>query len=94
MSQAKSNRWSVDPGAWPPVRSAQRNLISIGHALRIAYVETARLEALLKASPSNVLGIVRHDRSHKEAKGLGAYPFVCLDLPQFNGPSLAEVWTP
>ena len=93
MSQAKSNRWSVDPGAWPPVRSAQRNLISIGHALRIAYVETARLEALLKASPSNVLGIVRHDRSPGEPNDLGAYPGVCLDLPQFNGPPLAEVWT-
>ena len=93
MSQAKSNRWSVDPGAWPPVGSAQRNPISIGHALRIAYVETARLEALLKASPSNVLGIVRHDRSSREPNSVGAYPVVCLDLPQFNGPPLAEVWT-
>jgi chorismate lyase/3-hydroxybenzoate synthase len=24
---------------------------------------------------------------------LGAYPVVCLDIPQFNWPSLAEVWT-
>ncbi|RPH76749.1 MAG: hypothetical protein EHM80_13980 [Nitrospiraceae bacterium] len=93
MSQAKSNRWSVDPGALPPVRSAQRNPISIGHALRIAYVETARLEALLRASPSTVLGVVRHDRSPEELNGLDTYPVVCLDLPQFNGPPLAEVWT-
>jgi chorismate lyase/3-hydroxybenzoate synthase len=59
----------------------------------MAYVETARLEALLKASPSNVLAIVRHDRSSGEPNGLGAYPVVCLDIPQFNGPPLAEVWT-
>ena len=25
--------------------------------------------------------------------GLGVYPVVCLDIPQFNGPPLAEVWT-
>jgi len=93
VSQAKSNRWVVDPGAWPPVKSAQRNPISNIHALRMAYVETARLEALLKASPSNVLGIVRHNWSPGEPNGLDDYPAVCLDLPQFNGPPLAEVWT-
>jgi chorismate lyase/3-hydroxybenzoate synthase len=59
----------------------------------MAYVEMARLEALLKASPSNVLGIVRYERSPREPGGFGAYPVVCLDLPQFNGPPLAEVWT-
>ena len=93
MSQAKSNRWVVEPAAWPPVRSAQLNPISNIHALRIAYVETARLEAFLKASPSTVLGIVCHDRSPGQPHGLGAYPVVCLDIPQFNGPPLAEVWT-
>ena len=93
MSQAKSNRWVVEPGAWPPVKSAQLNPISNIHALRIAYVETARLEALLKASPSTVLGIVLHDRSPGQPNGLGDYPVVCLDIPQFNGPPLAEVWT-
>jgi chorismate lyase/3-hydroxybenzoate synthase len=56
-------------------------------------VETARLKTLLKASPSYVLGIVHHDRNPEEPNGLGACPVVCLDLPQFNGPSLAEVWT-
>jgi chorismate lyase/3-hydroxybenzoate synthase len=93
VSQAKSNRWVVEPGAWPPVRSAQLNPISNMHALRIAYVETVRLEPLLKASPSTVLGIVCHDRSPGQPHGLGAYPVVCLDIPQFNGPPLAEVWT-
>ncbi|MEO6307571.1 MAG: hypothetical protein ABIO96_10320 [Nitrospiraceae bacterium] len=93
MSQSKSNRWSVDPGAWPPVRSAQHNPISIRHALRMAYVEPSRLEAILKASPSKVLAIVHHDRTPVEPNGLAAYPVVCLDLPQFNGPPLAEVWT-
>ncbi len=93
MSQATSNRWVVDPGAWTPVRSVQRNPISNSHALRIAYVETAQLETLLKASPSYVLGIVHHDRNPEEPNGLGACPVVCLDLPQFNGPPLAEVWT-
>jgi len=93
VSQAKSNRWIVDPGAWTPVRSAQRSPISNSHALRIAYVETARLKTLLKASPSYVLGIVHHDRNPEDPDGLGAYPVVCLDIPQFNGPPLAEVWT-
>jgi chorismate lyase/3-hydroxybenzoate synthase len=59
----------------------------------MGYVETARLETLLKASPSNFLGIVRHDQSSEEPSGLGACPVVFLDLPQFNGPPLAEVWT-
>ena len=93
MSQGKLSPWVVDMRAWPQVRSAQRNPISIGHALRIAYVEEAGLEALLKASPSNVMGVVRHDRSPEEPHGLGAYPVVCLDLPQFTEPPLTEVWT-
>ena len=94
MSQAKSNRWVVDRWAWsPPVRSAQRNPISNTHALRTAYVETARLETILKASPSNVLSIVLYDRSPGQPRGLGGCPVVCLDLPQLNEPPLAEVWT-
>jgi chorismate lyase/3-hydroxybenzoate synthase len=56
-------------------------------------VEPSRLETLLKASPSYVLGIVRHDRNPDVPDGVRAYPVVCLDLPQFNGPPLAEVWT-
>ncbi|MEP7153602.1 MAG: hypothetical protein ABI856_18020 [Nitrospira sp.] len=93
MSQAKSNRWVVDPGAWSPVRFAQRNPISDIHALRMGYVEAAWLESLLKASSPNFLGIVRHDRSSEEPSSLGACPVVCLDLPQFTGLPLAEVWT-
>jgi len=93
MSQAKSNRWIVDPGTWPQERSAQCNPISIMHTVRVAYVETARLGAFLEASPSNVLGVVHHDRNPEVTDGLGAYPVVSLDLPQFNGPPLAEVWT-
>ena len=93
MSQAMSNRWVVEPGAWPPVRSAQRNSISTIHALRVAYVETDRLATFLKSSPSTVLGVVCHERSPRRLNDLGAYPIVCLDITQFNGPSLAEVWT-
>ena len=93
MSQAMSNRWVVEPGAWSPVKPTQFNPISTSHALRIAYVERARLATLLKSSPFTVLGIVCHERSHGQPTGLGAYPVVCLDIPQFNGPSLAEVWT-
>jgi chorismate lyase / 3-hydroxybenzoate synthase len=93
MSQAMSNGWVVEPGAWPPVRSAQLNSISAIHALRVAYVETDRLGTFLKSSPSAVLGIVCHERSPGRLNGLDAYPAVFLDLPQFNGPSLAEVWT-
>ena len=93
MSQAKSNRWVVEPGACPPVRPTQLNPISNIHALRIAYIETARLEALLKTSPSTILGIVCYDRSPVQPDGLGVCPLVFLDLPQFSGPPLAEVWT-
>jgi chorismate lyase / 3-hydroxybenzoate synthase len=93
VNQAKSNRWVMDPGAWAQVSSVQRDPISNIHAFRIAYVETARLESFLKASPSPVLGVVRHDRTSEEPHGVGAYPVVCIDLPQFNGPPLAEVWT-
>jgi len=93
VSQAMSNRWVVEPGAWPPVRSAQLNSTSTIHALRVAYVETDRLDTFLKSSSSTVLGIVRYERSPGRPNGLGAYPVVCLDIPQFNGTSLAEVWT-
>ena len=88
-----SNRWVVEPEAWPPVRSAQHNSISTIHALRVAYVETDRLAAFLKSSPSTVLGVVCHERSPRRLNGLGTYPVVCLDITKFNGPSLAEVWT-
>jgi chorismate lyase/3-hydroxybenzoate synthase len=56
-------------------------------------VETARVDSFLKSSPSAVLGIVCHDRSHQPPNGLGACPVVHLDIPQFNRPPLAEVWT-
>ena len=88
-----SNRWVVEPGAWPPVKSAQLNSISTSHALRVAYVETDRLATFLRSSPSTVLGVVCHERNPGRSNGLGAFPVVCLDIPQFNGPSLAEVWT-
>ena len=94
MSQTKSNQCVVERGVGAPaVTSAQRIPRSNAHALRMGYVETARLESLLKASPSSFLGIVRHDRSPGQPSGLAACPVVCLDLPQFNGPPLAEVWT-
>jgi chorismate lyase/3-hydroxybenzoate synthase len=76
----------------PGITSAQRIPASNTFALHTGYVETARLEALLKATPSNFLGIVRHDRNSKEPSGVGACPVVCLDMPQLNGPPLAEVW--
>jgi chorismate lyase / 3-hydroxybenzoate synthase len=94
VSRTKSSQCVVERGVGsPPVTSTPRVPQSTAHALRVGYVETARLEGLLKASPSNFLGIVRHDRSSGEPRGLGACPVVCLDLPQINGPPLAEVWT-
>ena len=94
MSQAKSQRSVVDLGTYSPgVTSVHRIPVSNTHALRTAYVETARLETLLNASQSNVLGIVLYDRGPGEPRGLGACPVVSLDLSQFNEPLLAEVWT-
>ena len=94
MSRTKSNQCVVEPGVGlPPVTSTPRIPQSNAHAFRTEYVKTARLETLLKASPSNFLGIVRHDRSPVESSGVAACPIVCLDLPQFNRPPLSEVWT-
>ena len=94
VSQAKSKQCVVDRGAWsPPATSTQRIPVSNAHPLRTAYVETTRLETLLKTSPSNFLGIVLYGGSPWQPRGLGACPVVCLDLPQLNGPPLAEVWT-
>ena len=93
MSRTKSNQCMVERGIGSPaVTSAQRIPWSNTHALRMGYVEAARLESLLKASPFNFLGIVCHDQNPK-SPSLGACPVVCLDLPQLNGPPLAEVWT-
>lgn len=94
MNRTKSNQWMVEPRVGARrVTSAPRIPRSNAHALRMEYVETARLETLLKASPSGVLGIVRHDRNPGALRGLSSCPMVCLDLPQFNGVPLAEVWT-
>jgi chorismate lyase / 3-hydroxybenzoate synthase len=94
VSQAKSKQRDVDRGAWsPPMTSTQRIPVSNAHALHTAYVETARLETILKASPSNFLGIVLYGRSPVEPRGPGACPLLCLDLPQLNELPLAEVWT-
>ena len=94
MNRTKSNQCVVERGVGTPtVTSAQRIPVSNTQALRTGYVETARLDTLLRASPPSFLGIVRHDRTPGESSGLAACPVVCLDLPQFNGPPLAEVWT-
>jgi chorismate lyase / 3-hydroxybenzoate synthase len=95
VSQTKSSKCIImEPdGESPSVTSPQRIPRSTAHALRTGYVETARLESLLKASPSNFLGIVRYNRSPGEPRDLSACPVISLDLPQFNGPPLAEVWT-
>lgn len=93
MSQTKSNQCVVERGVGlPMVTSAPRIPRSNAPAFRTEYVQTARLETLLKASPSNFLGIVLHDRSLGESSGLAACPVVCLDLPQFNRPPLCELW--
>ena len=94
MSRTKSNQCVVERGVGlPPVTSAPRILRSNAPAFRTEYVETARFETLLKASPSNFLGIVRYGRSPRDSSGFAACPVVCLDLPQFNRPPLSEVWT-
>lgn len=94
MSRAKSDQCIVERGVGsPPGTSAQHIPRSTAHALCAEYVETAGLDTLLKASPSNLLGIVRYDRSLEESRDFGSCPVVCLDLPQFTGPPLAEVWT-
>jgi chorismate lyase/3-hydroxybenzoate synthase len=94
MSRTKSNQCVVERGVGlPSVTSAPRIPRSNVHAFRTEYVKTARLETLLQASPSNFLGIVRYGRSPQDSSGFAACPVVCLDLPQFIGPPLAEVWT-
>lgn len=94
MSLTNSNRCVVERDVESPVVTSAQRFPSTNppQALRVEYVGVARLETLLKAS-SNVLGIVRYERSLTEPDAFGACPVVCLDLPQFNGPPSAEVWT-
>lgn len=94
MSRAKSDQCIVERGVGSSaVTSAQAIPVSNVYALSVAYVETAGLDTLLKASPSSVLGIIRHDRSPGEPRGLSGCPVIRLDLPQLNGPPIAELWT-
>ena len=95
MSLTNSNRCVVERSVGSRMATSAQRLPSFNasHALRVGYEGVARLEVLLKASPSNVLGVVRYERSLRTPGGFGACPVVCLDLPQFNGPPLAEVWT-
>ena len=82
MNLIKSNQCVVERGiGTPTVTSAQRIPVSNAQALHTGYVETARLDTLLRGSPPSFLGIVRHDRSPGESSGLAACPVVCLDLP-------------
>lgn len=95
MSQADSNQCVVVERAegTPPVVPPESISVSTAPAIRTGYVEIARIETLLKTSPSGFLGVVRHDRSLEESCDFGFCPVVCLDLPQFNGPPMAELWT-
>jgi chorismate lyase/3-hydroxybenzoate synthase len=94
VSRAKSDQCIVERAVGsPPVTSAQHIPQSTAHALCTEYVETVGLDTFLKASPSNLLGVVCHDRSLEKSRDFGSCPVVCLDLPQFTGPPLAEVWT-
>ncbi len=94
MSRTKSTQWVVKPSVGVRrVTFALRGPRSNAHALRMEYVDPARLETLINASPSSFLGIVHHDRSPGALRGFGSCPVVCLDLPQINGAPLAELWT-
>ncbi|MEO6542893.1 MAG: hypothetical protein ABIP05_02480, partial [Nitrospiraceae bacterium] len=94
MSRTKSNQCLEERGMeWPSVTSTPSIPGPTAHAFRTEYVETTRLDRLLQASPSHVLGIVRHHQNDREPRGSTDCPVVCLDLPQFNGPPLAEIWT-
>lgn len=97
MSQARSKGRVMGGDAWSlsPQTSVERPPLSNTLSLQTTYIETARLETLRNISQSNFLGIIRYDRSPKQSNGngFGACPVVCLDLPQFNNPPLAEAWT-
>ena len=94
MSRTKSNQCLEERGVeWPPVTSTPSIPVPTAHAFHTEYVETTRLDMLLKASPSHVLGIVRHDQNGQEPRGSTDCPVVRLDLPQLYGPPLAEIWT-
>lgn len=94
MSQAKTDQCVVARGiGLPAVPSAERILVPTAQAFHVQYLETARLETLLNGSPSHILGIVHQDQNPGGAARLGPCPFVHLNLPQFTGPPMAEVWT-
>jgi chorismate lyase/3-hydroxybenzoate synthase len=93
MSPPNSNQCVVERGVVSPPATSAHHIPVASHALRMGYVETAGLETLLKASPCKILGIVHHERSLRDPGSFDDCPVVCLDLPQFGGPPLAEVWT-
>jgi len=94
VGQAESKQCVVKGGVGSqPATCPQLMPVANAYAFRAGYLEAARLESLLTVSPPNLLGIVLHDRGHRELRGVAAAPSVCLDLPQFHGAPLAEVWT-
>jgi chorismate lyase / 3-hydroxybenzoate synthase len=90
VNQTKADQCVRGPASADPLQTHPR---FNNYALRTEYVETARIETLLTNSPCDFLGIVHHERSPGGPNGIGACPIVCLDLPQFIGPPITEVWT-
>lgn len=94
MSRAKSNQCVVERGVGSTApTSASPFRVADAQAFHAEYIETTQLETILNASPSNILGVVHHDRTSGKSGGAGAIPVVLLDLPQLSEPPLAEVWT-
>jgi len=90
VSRTQAKRQLVGRGACSA--AAQLPLL-IGHALHAAYVETARLADFRKASQTDFLSVVMYAQNHGQPGDLGGCPVIALDLPQLNGPPIAEVWT-
>lgn len=94
MSRGKSNQCVVERGLGLPATASAPTLpVAHARAFHVECREVARLPTLLRALPSDFLGIVYHGRTSGKPGDTGAIPIVSLDLPQLSEPPSAEVWT-
>ncbi|MDO9116342.1 MAG: hypothetical protein Q7U39_00170 [Nitrospira sp.] len=94
MSRGQSNQCVVERSVGSQ-STASAPLLPVTHvqSFHVEYMEVARLQTRLSASPSGFLAVVHHGRTSGSPCGTGVLPVVSLDLPQLSDPPLAEVWT-
>ncbi|MGQ0811526.1 MAG: chorismate transformation enzyme, FkbO/Hyg5 family, partial [Nitrospiraceae bacterium] len=94
MSSAKpkSTTLSSSPPVITPAVSVPAKDHPAAHAVQITYVEPALVEELLRTSRHEPLALIRYDPARDIETPHGC-PTIDLNLPLFQRPALAELWT-